>query len=102
MTIYPYNQFSREKWLSRKDNQISDSEHLLQKIRSLVDDSIRPELESDGVAIEVVGMDDDRIVQIRLSGSCQGCSSSMMAVTFDVERRLRAAVPEVRFVEAVL
>ena len=65
-------------------------------------ETIQPELEADGIAIEVVGIDDDRIVQIRLTGSCQGCSSSMMAVTFDVERRLKSAVPEVRFVEAVL
>ena len=75
---------------------------MLPNIRSVVNETIRPDLEADGTAIEVVSIDDDRIVQIRLTGSCQGCSSSMMAVTFDVERRVKAAVPAVRFVEAVL
>ena len=60
-----------------------------------------PDLRSDGGDIELVGIDEDRIVQVRLKGACQGCSSSLITITMRVESTLKAAVPEIRFVEAV-
>jgi Fe-S cluster biogenesis protein NfuA len=49
-----------------------------------------------------VGVDHDRIVQIRLLGSCQGCASSIHSTTMGIEAAVKAKVPEVRFLEAVL
>jgi Fe-S cluster biogenesis protein NfuA len=57
---------------------------------------IRPLLQADGGDIELVGVDDG-VVKVRLRGACAGCPGAQM----DVERRLKAKVPEVRRVESV-
>ena len=49
---------------------------ILARIEPVLDEQVRPGLRSDGGDIEVVGIDEDRIVQVRLTGACQGCSSS--------------------------
>jgi Fe-S cluster biogenesis protein NfuA len=78
----------------------SDSE-ILRRIERVLEDRVRPDLQTDGGGIELVGMDPDRIVQVRLTGACQGCSSSIITITMRVEAVLKSAVPEIRFVEAV-
>jgi len=79
---------------------IPDSD-IRSRIERVLDEQVRPDLQSDGGGIELVGIDQDRIVQVRLTGACQGCSSSIVTLTMRVEATLKAAVPEVRFVEAV-
>jgi Fe-S cluster biogenesis protein NfuA len=74
---------------------------LLQRIERVLDESVRPELRSDGGEIVVVGVDPDNIVQVRLTGACQGCSSSIITMSMRVEAILKAQVPEIRFLEAV-
>lgn len=86
--------------ISSNQNGSPDPE-ILDRIRRVLDDLVRPDLLSDGGDIELVGMDGDRIVQVRLKGACQGCSSSLMTLTMRVESVLKAKVPEIRFVEAV-
>jgi Fe-S cluster biogenesis protein NfuA len=78
-----------------------DRDLLRQRIESVLDASVRPGLRADGGNVEVVGIDDDRIVQVRLTGACQGCPSSVMTVTFGIEAALKVAIPEIRFLEAV-
>ena len=79
----------------------SDREELLRRIEAVLDEQIRPGLKADGGDVEVVGIDDDRIVQVRLQGACQGCPSSTMTLTFGIEAALKARIPEIRFLEAV-
>jgi Fe-S cluster biogenesis protein NfuA len=74
---------------------------ILARIERVLDERVRPDLRSDGGDIELVGIDEDRIVQVRLTGACQGCASSVITMAMRVESTLKAAVPEVRFVEAV-
>jgi Fe-S cluster biogenesis protein NfuA len=74
---------------------------LLQRIERVLDEKVRPELEADGGGIVVVGLDVDNILQVRLTGACQGCSSSIVTLSMRVESILKADIPEVRFVEAV-
>ncbi|MFO0910551.1 MAG: NifU family protein [Isosphaeraceae bacterium] len=78
-----------------------DRDDLLQRIEAILDEKVRPGLRSDGGDVQVVGIDDDRIVQVRMTGACQGCSSSVMTLTFGIEAQLKAAIPEIRFLEAV-
>ena len=77
------------------------SSGLRQRIEAVLDADIRPGLRADGGDIEVVGVDEDRIVQVRIKGACQGCPSSTMAMTFGIEAALKARIPEIRFLEAV-
>ena len=76
-------------------------EQRLERIRRVVDEHVRPQLRAEGGDVEVVGIDEDDIVQIRLLGSCQGCGSSVHVTTMVVERAVKAEVPEVRFLEAI-
>jgi Fe-S cluster biogenesis protein NfuA len=75
---------------------------LLSRINSVIDAEVRPGLRADGGDVEVVGVDADRIVQVRLLGSCQGCASSIYSTTMGIEAAVKARIPEVRFLEAVL
>lgn len=79
-----------------------DREELRTRIEAVLDEHVRPGLRADGGDIEVVGVDPDNIVQVRLTGACQGCPSSVMTLTFGVEAAIKAHVPEVRFLEAVV
>jgi Fe-S cluster biogenesis protein NfuA len=85
---------------SMSNLQVGDD--LKARIEAVIDREVRPSLIADGGDVEVVGVDSDRIVQIRLLGSCQGCASSIYSTTMGIEAAVKAAVPEVRFLEAVL
>ncbi len=74
---------------------------ILDKIERVLDERVRPDLRADGGDIVLVGIDDDNIVQVRLTGACQGCSSAIVTLSMRVESTLKAAVPEIRFIEAV-
>ena len=65
-------------------------------------ESIRPALHIDGGDVEFVDFNhEDGIVQIRLVGACGGCPISSITVKHGIERRIRAAVPEVTEVAVV-
>lgn len=78
-----------------------ERERLLARIESVLDDQVRPGLRADGGDVEVVGIDADHIVQVRMTGACQGCPSSIMTLTFGIEAALKSQIPEIRFLEAV-
>ncbi len=86
---------------SAQVQRASNRVELLARIERVLDDRVRPELRSDGGDIVVVGIDDDNIVQVRLLGACQGCSSAIVTLSMRVEATLKAEVPEIRFIEAV-
>ena len=74
---------------------------LRDRIEAALDRDVRPEFEGGGGGIEVVGVDIDGIVQVRLSGACQGCSHAAIAMSMQIEAVVKASVPEVRFFEPV-
>ncbi len=62
---------------------------------------IRPRLQNDGGDIELVGIDPDNTVRVRLQGACRGCPGAAMTLKVGVERLLKQQVPEVKQVVAV-
>jgi len=78
------------------------ADDLRNRIEAVLDEHVRPGLRADGGDVEVVGIDPDRIVQVRMKGACVGCPSSTITMTMGIESAIKARVPEVRFVEAVL
>jgi Fe-S cluster biogenesis protein NfuA len=74
---------------------------LLARIEDVLNTQVRAGLIADGGQVEVVGIDDDNIVQVRLLGACQGCPSSTITLTMGIEAALKAQIPEIRFLEAV-
>lgn len=63
-------------------------------------DSVRPYLGSHAGGVEVIGVDDEGILQLRLQGSCDGCSSSAETVRVAIENAVLKAAPEVIAVRA--
>ena len=64
-------------------------------------DEIRQVLKRDGGDIELVGVTDENIAQVRLMGHCAGCPGARMTLKGIVEQILQDAVPEIKGVEAV-
>jgi len=62
---------------------------------------IRPMLQADGGDIELVGVDDEGVVSVRLQGACSSCPMSTMTLKMGVERNLKELVPEVKEVVTV-
>ena len=64
-------------------------------------DSVRPQLQADGGDCELVDVEDDGTVKVRLTGACGGCPMSQMTLKMGIERVLKERVPSVKTVEAV-
>jgi Fe-S cluster biogenesis protein NfuA/nitrite reductase/ring-hydroxylating ferredoxin subunit len=62
-------------------------------------DSVRPYLGSHAGGVELLGVDTEGVVHLRLEGSCDGCPSSTMTVKLAIERAIEEAAPEVTAVE---
>ncbi len=74
---------------------------LKSRIEAVLDELVRPGLRADGGDVEVVGVDADRIVQVRMKGACVACPSSTITMTMGIEAAVKQRLPEVRFLEAV-
>ncbi len=64
-------------------------------------EEIRPMLRADGGDINLVEVDAEGVVKVRLSGACGGCPMSQMTLKMGVERALKQKVPGVKEVIAV-
>ena len=62
---------------------------------------VRPGLQADGGDVELVDVDDEGVVSVRLTGACRGCPMSQMTLQMGIERILKEQVPEVERVESV-
>ena len=69
------------------------------KIRTLLDEYVKPAVEQDGGAIEFHSFEDG-VVKVLLQGSCSGCPSSMITLKSGIENLLKSMIPEVTSVEA--
>lgn len=75
-----------------------DSE-TVQKIKTVLDQYVRPAVESDGGAILFHSFEEGT-VKVLLQGSCSGCPSSTMTLKAGIENLLTRMVPEVKEVVA--
>jgi Fe-S cluster biogenesis protein NfuA len=57
---------------------------------------IRPYIQGDGGDIDLVDVEENGTVKVRLTGACSGCPHAAMTLKMGVERTLREHVPEVR------
>ena len=69
------------------------------KIKSLLDEYIKPAVEQDGGAIEYKSFEEG-IVKVYLQGSCSGCPSATVTLKSGIENLLKSMIPEVKAVEA--
>jgi Fe-S cluster biogenesis protein NfuA len=62
---------------------------------------VRPSLQADGGDVELVGVDEEGVVKVKLKGACSGCPMSQMTLKMGIEKILKQNVPEVNRVESV-
>ncbi len=66
---------------------------------SQVIDKIRPYLQRDGGDVELINVKDDKTVEVKLQGACNGCPGAQMTLKMGIERTLREEVdPEITVV----
>ncbi len=70
-----------------------------QAIMDLLDEFVRPAVESDGGAIDFRNYEDG-VVTVLLKGSCAGCPSSTATLKGGIENLLKQYIPEVTSVVA--
>jgi len=64
-------------------------------------EEIRPHLQADGGDVELVDVNAEGVVTVRLTGHCAGCPMAQMTLQNGIARRLKELVPDVKEVEAV-
>ena len=58
-------------------------------------EKVRPSLQADGGDIELVSVDEDGKVTVKLTGACHGCPMSQMTLKQGVETFLKKEIPEI-------
>jgi len=64
-------------------------------------ESVRPGLQADGGDVELIEVDSNGRVRVRLTGTCGDCPMSKITLQQGIERIIKTQVPEVSSVEAV-
>jgi len=78
----------------------STEQTLEQKVKDTIE-NLREALQSHGGDVELIGIDEDNTVRVRLQGACQGCPGATMTMKMGIERILRQRVPQIKSVVAV-
>jgi Fe-S cluster biogenesis protein NfuA len=68
---------------------------MVRKVEKLFDEQIRPALAAHGGNVEVVDVDNNKLF-IKLTGGCQGCSSSMTTVRDGITRLIKNTFPDIQ------
>ena len=84
----------------KKENEEKGNDtETIDKIKVVLDEYVKPAVESDGGAISFLSFDDGTVT-VLLQGSCSGCPSATVTLKNGVENLLKKMVPEVTEVVA--
>lgn len=75
-------------------------QELTEKVNMAIE-QLRPFLHADGGDMELVEITEDKVVKVRLMGSCSDCSMSLMTLKAGLEDAVRKIAPEIERVEAL-
>jgi len=78
----------------------NSEKNIEEKVKEALE-AIRASLQSHGGDVELVGIDKDNTVSVRLQGACKGCPGATMTMKMGIERILKERIPEVKQVVAV-
>ncbi|MEZ5990580.1 MAG: NifU family protein, partial [Planctomycetota bacterium] len=74
---------------------------LLDQIGALIMQRVMPALNADGGGLQILGIDENKVVTIQYQGACGSCPSSIQGTLMAIENLLRHEVdPELRVVPA--
>jgi len=57
---------------------------------------VRPALQADGGDVELLGVTEDGVVKVQLTGACGSCPFSTMTLKHGIEMRLKDEIPEIK------
>ncbi|MDX2305841.1 MAG: NifU family protein [Microscillaceae bacterium] len=98
--IKEYLEAGKPLLLQESNLSIDDNEpEIDRKIKSILDEYVRPAVESDGGAI-IFHSFEAGTVKVLLQGACSGCPSSTLTLKQGIENLLTSMVPEVQEVVA--
>ena len=87
-----------ESAISESDAEESE---VIAKIKEVLEQYVKPAVESDGGAISFYSFDEESgQVKVLLQGSCSGCPSSTMTLKAGIEALMTRMVPQVKEVVA--
>jgi len=91
-----------EKQTIDKNTTILDTDtETVRKIKTVLEDYVRPAVESDGGAISFHSFDEESgMVKVLLQGSCSGCPSSTLTLKAGIQNLMTQMVPQVKEVWA--
>lgn len=67
---------------------------MLRKLEILFDEQVRPALAAHGGGVEIIDIDNNKLF-VRLSGGCQGCSSSTATLKQGIQTLVKQHFPEI-------
>lgn len=68
---------------------------LQQRVEEVLN-KVRPTLQADGGDVQLLGVTDDGVVKVQLTGACGSCPFSTMTLKHGIEMRLKNEIPEVK------
>ncbi len=80
-------------------SDISDEAELINEIKEILENQIKPAIARDGGAIQFKSYHKGKVA-VKLHGACNGCPSSTITLKAGIERILRKEIPEVEQVVA--
>lgn len=83
------------------DDTANTEKSVKAQVAEIIDSNIKPALQADGGSIELVDVDEQGVVKVRLQGACVGCPGAQMTLKMGVERLLKEKVPQVTEVVSV-
>ena len=87
--------------VKESDAPVEEETETIKKIKTILEEYIRPAVEQDGGAITYHSFQEG-IVKVKLQGSCSGCPSSMVTLKAGIENLFTRMMPgEIKAVEAL-
>lgn len=64
-------------------------------------EEVRPMLRRDGGDVELVGVNAEGVVLVKLKGACSGCPSAGITMREGIEKTIKERVPDVKSVQSI-
>jgi Fe-S cluster biogenesis protein NfuA len=71
-----------------------------EKVKEMLE-KVRPYLQRDGGDVELVDVEEDGTVKVKLKGACGSCPMATMTLKMGIEKTLKEHIPEVKEVVQV-
>tara|TARA_B100001027_G_scaffold215183_1_gene188669 strand:+ start:1634 stop:1915 length:282 start_codon:yes stop_codon:yes gene_type:complete len=78
---------------------MSDNNEIIEKIKFVLEDKIKPSVAMHGGFINFISYEDGHL-KLEMAGSCSGCAMSQVTLKQGVESMMKHYVPEVMSIES--